>query len=282
MFDADLADLGPDATLSAAVYAQVSADLAEVRLLEAAAHWADLHAEPERLPDGRSLPGMEQLVELGGPGTPAVAEFCPAELGAELGMSGWAAARLIGAALDLRHRLPALWGRIRAGEVRPWVGRKTAEATRGLSAEVAGLVDAKVARYAHSLSWARLAALIEATIMQAEPARAEQAARNAEQSQGVWVSQSSECGVKAIYIRTETPNAIWFDAAIDRAADALQLCGDTSSKDVRRGRAVGILAQPQQALALFDRAKAAVTDEPAPEPARLGVDAGPSRCCTCI
>ena len=273
MFEADIADLDPAATLVAAVQARAVADRAEVRLLEAAAHWADLHGEPERLLDGRSLPGMERLIEMGGAGTPAVAEFCPAELGAELGMSSWSAQRLIGAALDLRHRLPQLWARIRAGQVRPWIGRKTADATRQLSAEVAALVDAEVARYADSLSWGRLADLIEATAMAAEPERAEKAALEAQTSQGVWVGPSGECGTKTIYIRTESPNAVWFDASIDRVADALELFGDTASKDIRRARAVGILAQPQQALNLFERTKAAAAGQPAPEPVHSRVDA---------
>lgn len=36
------------------------------------------------------------------------------------------------------------------------------------------------------------------------------------------------------------------------APDLLGSLGDASSKDVRRAKAVGVLAQPQQALALFD------------------------------
>ena len=135
MFDTDVADLGPAATLAAAGQARAVADRAETRLLQVAAHWADLHAVLDRSPQGRSLPGMEQLVALGGQGTPQVAEFAPAELGAELGISPYAAGRLIGAALDLRHRLPRLGARILAGQVRPWVGRKVADATRHLHAD---------------------------------------------------------------------------------------------------------------------------------------------------
>ena len=98
---------------------------------------------------------------MGGDGTPEVAEFAPAELGAELQMSPHAAGRLIGDALDLRHRLPKLWGRILAGEVKPWIGRKTAEATRHLSREVTAAVDARISPWAHSLSWGRLEAIVE-------------------------------------------------------------------------------------------------------------------------
>ena len=282
MFDTeDLAGLGPAATLSAAAEARAAVDRAEVRLLAVAAHWADLHGEVEQRVDGRSLPGMERLVELSGAGTPAVAEFAPAELGAELGMSPYSAAQLVAAALDLRHRLPTLWGRIRAGQVRPWVGRKAAEATRRLSAEAAAAVDARAARYADGLGWGRLANLIAATAIAADPGAAEQAVREAEASQGVWVGRRDDHGVKDIYIRTETANAVWFDATIERLADSLEVFGDTSSQDVRRARAVGIIAQPQQALDLFERTAAADGGEPGearrePTAQSAGVDARPA------
>ena len=81
-----------------------------------------------------------------------------------------------------------------------------------------------------------------------------------------------------MFIRTETPNAIWFDTTIDRIADSLGSLGDTAPRDVRRGRAVGIIAQPIQAVQLFQQnAAAAAGEEPVsqqPAPAS-GVDARP-------
>jgi len=77
--------------------------------------------------------------------------------------------------------------------------------------------------------------------------------------------------IKDIWVRTETPAAIWFDAAVDRAADIIGLLGDTSCKDVRRAKAVGILAQPQQALDLFDPGTQLTTD-PAGDMADDAVD----------
>jgi hypothetical protein len=62
-----------------------------------------------------------------------VAEFAIDELGVELRTSGHQAALLVAEALDLRHRLPALWTRVEAGEVRPWFARKAAQATLGLA-----------------------------------------------------------------------------------------------------------------------------------------------------
>ena len=270
MFDIDLSRLDPDATLAFVGRSRAAADRLETGILAAAAHWADLHGaldpDPDS-PDSHALPGMEQLVQLGGAGTPVVAEFAPAELGAELAMSPFAARQLIADALDLRHRLPLLWARVLAGEVKPWIARKTADATRNMSAEVAAVVDRRVTKWAHSLSWGRLENIITAAVIAADPAAAEHKVRQAQTQQGVWVSQSNDSGIKDIYIRTEAPNAIWFDAALDRVADSLGLLGDTDPKDTRRAKAVGVLAQPQQALNLFHTTQLAAaggagTDEP--------------------
>ena len=61
--------------------------------------------------------GCEHEEPIAGAGCPAVAEFCVAELGAVLGVSTTAAKRLMGHALELRHRLPRLWAQVhvRAG-----------------------------------------------------------------------------------------------------------------------------------------------------------------------
>ncbi|HET7326909.1 MAG TPA: hypothetical protein VFJ14_06430, partial [Nocardioidaceae bacterium] len=69
----------------------------ETREFCAAAHYADLH-HPETLArraHGRVLPGTERPRQLGGAGTPAVAEFAAAELGARIGTSPYGARMLI-------------------------------------------------------------------------------------------------------------------------------------------------------------------------------------------
>jgi hypothetical protein len=72
----------------------------ETRQFRAAAHFADLHATPRHGPggpalDGMALAGTEQLVRMGGAGTPKVREFAAAELGAALGRSIYAGQQLI-------------------------------------------------------------------------------------------------------------------------------------------------------------------------------------------
>ncbi len=83
-----------------------------------AAQWADLHP-PESIHDAASFTtrGCEHEEPIAGEGCPLVAEFCVAELGGVLGVSTTAAKKLIGQALELRHRLPRLWAQVQAGRV---------------------------------------------------------------------------------------------------------------------------------------------------------------------
>jgi Domain of unknown function (DUF222) len=155
--------------------------------------------------------GGERLVRIGGVGTPDVAEFAPAELGAVLGTSPESAASLIGDALDLRHRLPAVWARARSGEVKAWVGRRVAQVTRSSSFEAAAIVDRRVAPFAHSLVVSRLEKVAEAAIIEADPAAAEKAAGAARDGQGVWLAEEPVNGYHDIFIRTDAASAMQFD-----------------------------------------------------------------------
>ena len=55
-----------------------------------------------------------------------------------------AARALTADALDVRHRLPRLWDRVRTGGVGAWQARKIAETTRPRSAEAWREVDCQV------------------------------------------------------------------------------------------------------------------------------------------
>ena len=124
---------------------------AAARQLDLAARWADLHP-PESIHDAASLSivaaGREHEEPIAGDGCPLVAEFCIAELGTVLGISTTAAKKLIGDALELRHRLPRLWAQVQAGLVPAWRARGVAEvtihSTPALTREAAGHVDVQV------------------------------------------------------------------------------------------------------------------------------------------
>jgi hypothetical protein len=123
-------------TLAAAQANEHTLITAETRKLQIAAHWADLHAG-DAVVDSR-LPATEHPIRLGGDGTPTVADFAPAELGCVLRISDGSASRLIGDALDLRHRLRSIWTAALAGQLPAYQARHIAFSTRHLTAEQAG------------------------------------------------------------------------------------------------------------------------------------------------
>jgi hypothetical protein len=57
--------------------------------------------------------------------------------------------------------------------------------------------------------------------------------------------------LKLIIARATAGDAIWFKATIDRIAEILALQGDSDSVEVRRSKAIGILAQLARALQLL-------------------------------
>ena len=95
---------------------------AAVEQLELALEWARLHPCPadQETPAhwGEADLHGEGLVPLAGPGAPWVAEFAPADLAAALGISQDAGRQLLADALELAHRLPALWDLVLAGRCR--------------------------------------------------------------------------------------------------------------------------------------------------------------------
>jgi hypothetical protein len=67
----------------------------------------------------------------------------------------------------------------------------------------------------------------------------------------VRLGRGTEHGLKLILARAAAGDAIWFKATIDRIADILARHGDDDPVDVRRSKAIGILAQPAEALRLL-------------------------------
>lgn len=249
VFENDLVEMDAAATLAAAEANEHTLITAEIRRLQIAAHWADLHPG-DTLPQ-RRLPGTQHPVRLGGDGTPTVGDFAAAELGCVLRISDGAAAKLIADALDLRHRLRLVWAAAHAGQVPAHQARRIATATRHLTAEQAAVVDEHITPALGALSWTRLHTLLEAAILQADPDGAAHAAAAAAQERFVRLGRATEHGLKMILARASAGDATCFKAVIDRIADILQRQGNTDSVDVCRSKALGILAQPAQALQLL-------------------------------
>ncbi|MCP3420257.1 HNH endonuclease signature motif containing protein [Nocardioides pinisoli] len=240
------------------------------RQLVLAAHWADLHP-PESIHDAAvfsmAAGGREHEEPIAGEGCPLVAEFCVAELGGVLGTSTTAAKRLIGHALELRHRLPRLWAQVHAGRVPAWRARLVAEttihSTPALTREAAAFVDAQVAAVAGRVGPAQLDRLVAEAITRFDLAEADPTA----DPEDGWLHVDPRhvtidtqevhfAGTMRMEAELDIADALDLDRALVHGAATLKALGSTESLNVRRAKALGDLARTQTALDLHTQGSA--------------------------
>ncbi|MCP3424349.1 HNH endonuclease signature motif containing protein [Nocardioides pinisoli] len=246
-------------------------DRAAADLLTIAAQWADLHP-PESIHDAAvfSIPagGREHEEPIAGEGCPLVAEFCVAELGSVLGISTTAAKKLIGHALELRHRLPRLWAQVHAGAVPAWRARLVAETTihscPSLTREAAAFVDAQVAAVAGKVGSAQLDRLVAEAIKRFDLAVPDPT----EDPEDGWLYVDPRhasidtqdvhyAGTMRMEAELGIADALDVDRALVHGAATLKALGSTESLNVRRAKALGDLARTQTALDLHTRGSTA-------------------------
>ncbi len=260
----DVFGLGPGPTLAFVTEQRRRQDHAAAEELRGVAAWADHHrvdyvgsiddevAEIVSRPRpgvGDTLLGLEGELRLAGQGAFRVCEFAVCELAAALGMSEPAARAYVGQALELRDRLPRLWDAVMAGVLPAWKARKIAAETIPLSAAAADEVDRHLAPFAHKLSFGRILKAVDAAVLRHDPDLAAARAADAAEKRGVWVEDHLD-GTSTINAVANTTDAAAFDLALDTVASDLAALGDTDSTDVRRAKALGVLADPQLALDL--------------------------------
>jgi hypothetical protein len=255
-------DLSAGQLLASIREARAAENAMAARQLLLAAQWADLHP-PESIHSAATftVPGCEHEEPIAGEGCPRVAEFCIAELGAVLGMSTTAAKRLIGHALELRHRLPRLWAQVQAGVVPAWRARLVAEetihATPTLTREAAGWVDDQVAAVAGRVGPAQLDRLVAETIKRFELAAHDPAADPEDGHLHVDPRHATVDDQDVHFAGTlhfdadlDIADGLDLDRALAHGAALQKALGSTESLDVRRAKALGDLARTQTALDL--------------------------------
>ena len=260
---------------AAEALAQVRRDSLEVgaRRLVLAAHWVDLHPfDADAVGDGvpgRLRLGRSRARRAGADGTPDYDEFSADELAVLLGIHTFSAQALAADATNLRHRHPRLWARVVGCEVVDWVAIKTARevAAAGLTQEQARWVDAVTSDFATTLTPSRYLALVEAKIIEADPESAEAKRVAAELERFVRAGRPGQHGLRTVIARAAAGDVSYLDAVLDRLAEILQLQGDTDPADVRRSKALGILANPIRAVQLL-----ALADKPTHEPTPAELD----------
>lgn len=230
---------------------RAAAEAHEVAILRTAATWADLHP-PESIHSAACVDGTESEVAIAGAGAPLVAEFACAEFAAALGVPTEWGSRLVGDAIELRHRLPRVWERMTHGDLPVWRARRIAQATRVLSRAAAAWVDRQVAPFAHRVGPAQTDRLIAAAAARFDPDLAEQERRQAADRRSFDVDhrQVSFAGTSRVYGELDLADALDLDAAVAAGAEELRCLGSTDPLDVRRARAAGALARRDLTLDL--------------------------------
>ena len=246
--------------LDAAKDAVAARRRADVDLLVAAAEWAVQHPATEATDYagfGEDLLFGEALTPLAGQGAPLVAEFAPAELAAVLGWSTETVKELMGDALELRYRLPRVWRLVQALRLPVPLARYLAEQTHDLDAYTANAADkmlaccdpGKLTRRIGQTDHRRAAASTRT------PTSAAADEENALAARKVEVRPGATPATTEVIMDLDTADAEAFDEAVALVAEALKDLGDTDDLDIRRARAVGVLADPRAALDLLHRSQ---------------------------
>lgn len=226
---------------------------AEAVILFAATTWADQHGDDGRTHDRDGY--ANRLVQVGGVGTPTVKEFCFEDFAVVLEKHPLAARALVADALDLRHRLPKLWALVLDGRTECWVARKIAWHTRRLSLLAVARIDDRIAGYtddAATLPPARLKELVEALVADADASDADAEREAARRTRFVSISEHEKApGIAGVYGRVDSLGGRQLDDTISRIAQALADAGDEDPVDVRRSKALAILATPALALRIM-------------------------------
>ena len=122
--------------------------------------------------------------------------------------------------------------------------------TPGPSWEACADVDHALSDLVGMMPWPRFHKILSAAILDADPALAAERAEKARAAPDVFAFDAED-GMKTLIAKANAGDVIWFLAAVNRIAEILAARGDTDPIGARRARAVGILAQPAQALRLL-------------------------------
>ena len=175
------------------------------------------------------------------------------EFAAALGMSTEWGAAYLGAAIELRYRLPRVWARVMAGDLQAWRARRIAEATLWLSPTAAAHVDRHVAPVAHRIRPTAVDRLVEEAAARHDPDELTRRTQAAADRRGVHLdtSRTSLAGTVPLHGELDLPDALALDEALAQGAADLASLGNTEPLDARRATALGEMARAQLPLDLL-------------------------------
>lgn len=251
-------DLDPDWVLALLEETKAAARVAERSKLRLAAHWCVLHPATADTGvatwAGDALPGvLHEDESLGGEGTPAVSAFAPEPVAATLGVSTLTGMKLIADALDLQHRLPRIWRLVEDLAVDPWKARQVAQATHALSRAAAGYVDDQLAPRLASCGFTAIQTAVAHAIAKYHPELLAQREKHGRAGWHVTLRHPAPgdfAGTSYLDVAGDTLDLTAFHALVCEQAAQLKALGDTDDLEIRKAKALGVIASHQAALDL--------------------------------
>ncbi|GAB3258940.1 hypothetical protein GCM10027425_20760 [Alteromonas gracilis] len=250
--------------LDAAVAAIEDQRRAQVTLMTEAAAYVLSAPEPVAA-DGGALFG-ERLLQVAGEGAPEVCEFAIIELAAHLGWSIDATSTLVAQSVELQHRLPRVWSLAVSGRIQPRLAQRIADRTICIGREIVWQADRGLAADPRGLGMKEVEATLETLQLHEDPDRIVglEESMLADRHVTLMPDRRTPSAVR-VEMLLEPDDATAFDHAVSDVAATLKALGDGDDLQVRRAKAVGVLASPQAALDLLDHGlartrRAPVTD----------------------
>lgn len=206
------------------------------------------------------VPGTERRVEVGGDGTPLIAEFCITELSAALGMASEEGELLIRDALAVKYRFPRLWERTMNGLVPTWQAKQVSALTTICTAAACADIDAKLERVLPGMTWCRVEDLVRGMVLAARDETDVTDERERLRAHRAVHIHHHDHGLADISAFVDSSDAIFLDAQLNRlatiigqgsAAARAEDGTDLTPHSVRRAQALGVLASPARALQLL-------------------------------
>lgn len=196
----------------------------------------------------------EEDVPVGGPGVPAVSEFLALELGALLGITARKATALIGQVLQLKYRHGSLWAGVCELRVDTDRALRAASVCWDLPDALVERVTAAWLPTQTNKGWVAAFNDLDRLIAFIAPEVAAEKERKALEARRFVLSQPLD-GVTSLYAQMDPIDARFLAATVDQVADLLAMLeGDEDNKQLRRVKALGVLAHPALALAMQQQA----------------------------
>ena len=113
------------------------------------------------------------------------------------------------------------------------------------------MVDQAVHALIATLGWSRFELILDATIKHTDPETAQAAEEAAASRRFVAAGRANDHHIMTLIARGTSLDILSFLATVHRIADILHTDGDPDPVEVRRSKAIGILARPAKALELL-------------------------------